>query len=1272
MRTLLLVVVSLFLIDGVKAAPGTISQMPLGLQNSIPSNLMLLIDSSRSMTFDLKQTCMSDYQCSYYQGNYGTFGMGEGYWIGRPNRDGYSDGEWGERSYGHCSKLTTPKELTCYSSRIYMAKIEAKKLIDQIDGFYTGLMHFHYDRYGRSEESMYRGAILRENLTLIDSKDTNFLAAKNKLKSSIDNIVAYGGTPVAESFSAIGQYFAYNSPDGLTVTPTQSDKFKMTKDTDDSSYIFVSTPKSDPVTNVSVNTYFNSSLLNNYSGKNLPSYNASASNQELKNKKMAFKGWCQKSFAIGLTDGVPSVDDSSKSILEQYEQFKKQNNGTIKPYLVNNVGALWDMDLRPDLCDPLLLVELNDEFNLSMSSCSDLITTLHPVSGKSVYRTLEMELENTSDDNLVVNDGTLHRYKNNVRSYIIGFAEFNAQSSEDKEAINLMQTAARVGAGKYFTAEDGSQLSSVFHEILTTIDSTDSSASGIGLSLSSGMGDFIYRSRFNAADWSGDLGRYNLVRQEGAVELNEEDRIWSTDDEGAFPASHTDRVVLTFDPKAGVAIPFRWGSLPGGHPLKKDLKVSPEGTTDKLGKKRLNYIRGDQSNELSNNGSIGFRNRTSLLGDIVHSTPTFVPRIAEGVEYDPYNLTDPSLPSLTSRWNGSITRYTNGKTYSSPARNKDVVYVNANDGMLHAFDDEDGKEIFAYVPSFIASTEGKSGLHYLTDKKYEHRFYNDGTPWVKEDVWLSRNGKGWRTLLVNPVAAGGKGVSLLDITDVHSSTNPKESDAGDIVLWEFTHEKLGYTYSEPYIGPMRNGKWGVIIGNGYNSDSGTASVFIVDVEPDLSNGWVEGSNFYILETGVGQSDESRGYGKNGMSTVVAADVYQDPEGCDADKQGLHNVISGSCRTVLSTDDSSTAEEKAKADKLNSTYYHPGYGSIDRLYGGDLYGNLWAFNVVSTDPKEWTIDFEGKPLFRVHPDAKGNPQPITAPPRIAWAGPNLMRCNGYLKTLIQYAGKLSLEVVGAEFGDQTVTPYSTWDFDGLTIPDSSKTDDNGETEAVRRGLSCGPNIMVTFGTGQFLTEDDVEDKTPRAFYAVWDNYKNKLSNYPLTQTDLEQRIFATTTSTAGDLVRTIRDPDGFADGEFKLTQWDITDDYGWFVDFDQPGERLTSSPFYSAVTNEIMFSTIIPVNEVCGSGGISMFNRLDLLSGLPTKDVRVKSNVTKDGVIGYQLNGLNSGIKLIGSDLAGGGQFIAIAKSPSSGYEPIKIVNTEKEMRGIVSWYEIKQ
>lgn len=327
-----------------------------------------------------------------------------------------------------------------------------------------------------------------------------------------------------------------------------------------------------------------------------------------------------------------------------------------------------------------------------------------------------------------------------------------------------------------------------------------------------------------------------------------------------------------------------------------DLNMGPSGSPDALGEARMNYIRGSRSDE---DGGNYFRLRASVLGDIVHSGPVYV-----------------GHPNLG--W-GDAAPFPTSSLYSdfkNTSRAK-AVYVGANDGMLHAFNAQSGAEMFAYIPNFLFSAATNQGLHYLTDPAYSHNYYVDMTPTVS-DIYDA----GWKTVLVGAVRSGARGIFALDVTQ------PGSFDASK-VLFEFTSSidsNLGYSFSRPVIamtnavGSGGEKRWAAIFGNGYNSGgSSRPALFILFLDNDLSNGWQMGS--------AASDDYLR-------LDVPANAIYGD----SASPNGLSSP--------------------AVVDVLDSLGNDGANGTADRVYAGDLLGNLWSFNIADSNPANWAIRHQG--------------------------------------------------------------------------------------------------------------------------------------------------------------------------------------------------------------------------------------------------------------------------------------------------------------------------
>ena len=260
-----------------------------------------------------------------------------------------------------------------------------------------------------------------------------------------------------------------------------------------------------------------------------------------------------------------------------------------------------------------------------------------------------------------------------------------------------------------------------------------------------------------------------------------------------------------------------------------------------------------------------------MLGDIVDSAPAYVGPPAAGYRA---GFETASYPAFAATWSGR----------------RPYLYVGANDGMLHALDAATGAEKFAYVPNLVFPL-----LSSLTKPTYANGFTVDGSPAVA-DVFYSG---GWHTLLVSGLRAGGRGLFALDVTD---PTRFNEAQAASVVRWEFSDPALGHVYAPPQMVKTRNGRWSVIVGNGYNASGsgGTAQLFVIDAET--------GALLRRIDTGAGNASSP-----NGLSGATAVDVDGD-------------------------------------------------GIVDVAYAGDLDGNLWKFDLSNADPARWQVGIGGSPLF----------------------------------------------------------------------------------------------------------------------------------------------------------------------------------------------------------------------------------------------------------------------------------------------------------------------
>ncbi len=263
------------------------------------------------------------------------------------------------------------------------------------------------------------------------------------------------------------------------------------------------------------------------------------------------------------------------------------------------------------------------------------------------------------------------------------------------------------------------------------------------------------------AGGAGDLAAYRVNADTGEVAGEK----WSA-------AENLDARNLDMDPRAiftyradirGGAL-FSWDHL---NEIQKQHLGGDDG--EPSGKEILDYIAGDRSLEESPD----IRTRESRLGAIVRSRPVF---------------------------------------------HDGVVYVGANDGMLHAFDANTGDEHFAYIPNHVFEN-----LPRLADPDFSEGAYVDATPFVTEVD--KRSGPSWKAL-VGGLGKGGKGIYCLDVSNAVSLA-PTTPDAMALVKWEFTDDSdMGYTTGRPLVLHTRAGPVAVF-GNGYDSSREEAVIFVL-------------------------------------------------------------------------------------------------------------------------------------------------------------------------------------------------------------------------------------------------------------------------------------------------------------------------------------------------------------------------------------------------------------------------------------------------------------
>jgi len=508
-------------------------------------------------------------------------------------------------------------------------------------------------------------------------------------------------------------------------------------------------------------------------------------------------------------------------------------------------------------------------------------------------------LNTTNDQALTDTINTLATLKAaGVKTYIIGLGAGVDPSLNLQAAATLTAMAVAGGTANYYPATSSTALVNDLNTILLSIQNGSYSTTGAAVSSTQiQIGAVEYQASFVSSDtpyqdWTGNLVENTLNSTTG---LPVTPYVWAAqpllDQLVLGTGWSASRYIATWNPtlnsNAGDGVPFEWNKISTA----QQALLQP---SDALGSNRLQYLRGNTALEVRNGGS--FRNRSHILGDIVDSQAVYV-GAPSGFYF--------SIPSYTT----FVTTY---------ATRTPIVYVGANDGMLHAFNATTGAEIFAYVPNSVIKN-----LYNLTATTYNqnHLFFVDGSPQTN-DVQFSD--ASWHTLLVGGQGGGGNSIYALDITN--PSTINNETQLANNVLWEFTDSDMGLSYSKPQIAAINPSSttqqtFAVFVGNGYNNPNNNAVLYALNPQ---TGAILRKINFCTSITGI----------------------------CSATKvQGLSSVAVG-------TQDGIQGQ------------------AITQVYAGDLQGNLWAVDVSNSSPAAWTPRL----LFQAR-DSSGNPQPITTKPLV---------------------------------------------------------------------------------------------------------------------------------------------------------------------------------------------------------------------------------------------------------------------------------------------------
>jgi type IV pilus assembly protein PilY1 len=504
--------------------------------------------------------------------------------------------------------------------------------------------------------------------------------------------------------------------------------------------------------------------------------------------------------------------------------------------------------------------------------------------------------------------------KQNVITYTVGFGLAGVAYAEE-----LLKETAFNGGGVYYSASSTGGLSESLREIIASIveDNTSFVAPVLPVSPENRTysGNRVYMGFFkpqSSGFWNGNMKKYGIdafgdvVDKNGNPATNTDGSFrdnavsyWSSvADGGEVEAGGAGAKLLTRGPareiytytgsSVNLIAAANAFTTSNAAITASTLNVANATEKDRL----INFVRGHDSYDEDSNGDTT-ELRDWILGDILHSRPTVV-------HYSTY--------ASAAEGNCSM--------------NRSLIFVGANDGMLHAFRDCDGSEAWGFIPQDLLHA-----LKYLPGAV--HSYYVDSSPstyvYDADGDGNIEIGDGDKVLVIFGERRGGGYYYALDVSDPDAPKylwrlGSQESPSGV----NTDYAELAESWSEPEIKKIRvlvSGstvtKVAAFIGAGYDNVA-------EDAEPAGTS--TSGRGIYAVEVAT----------LSGGAPTFAASGFK---------------IWGYTNAVDSTMTRSFPSRLSVVDIR-------GNGYADRIYAGDTGGDVWRFDIGSIDPSAWT----GRKIF----------------------------------------------------------------------------------------------------------------------------------------------------------------------------------------------------------------------------------------------------------------------------------------------------------------------
>ncbi len=626
----------------------------------------------------------------------------------------------------------------------------------------------------------------------------------------------------------------------------------------------------------------------------------------------------------------------------------------------------------------------------------------------------------------------------NVTTYTIGFG-LSSTSSDEAEGIALLQLAADSshGRGAYYAATSAQTLSKALTSVISQIFTVNTSfvAPVVPVNPQNNVysGERVYMGFFkpeSGADWAGNLKKYALASYTTSTTTYYSQVV----DVNGSLATYVDENGDGYDDRDGLALPsgtsnggFRatvpnvaksfWSATADGSDVmsggvgallySRSNAISCS-TCSITGTPRKIYTYLGSSTDLTNSTNlfnVSNSNITATIlglpGSIIStSTTTDVKQLINYVHgFDVYD--DNSNGSSTDKRSWSLGDILHSKpqvisyaSYSFDAaneanctKNKTIIYVGSNDGMLHAFNDCDGSEAWAFIPPDLLST-----LQYLRDTTHTYFVDNSVQSYVYD---ANKNGtidSGDKVILIVGLRRGGGVMNSTPTAGFYYALDVTDPSAPKY-MWKISNAATGFTdmgeaWSDAKLSKILVGssvKEAMFIGGGYdncNEDSrfGSTQMFTgtcVTVTA-TTDGGVDSSGNPITSSGSALVSSLTSTNYKGRSVYLVELATLNSGVPDFSNSG--SKIWGYTMTGSPALEFSMVSDMALIDSNYDGY-------VDRAYMGDSGGNMWRFDLTDTSTANWKVTkiFSANPGYTNYASDGSNGRKIFYRPSVVIAG-----------------------------------------------------------------------------------------------------------------------------------------------------------------------------------------------------------------------------------------------------------------------------------------------